>query len=274
MHVKRISLNIVPYSAPLPLDMHSFRCLSLQLPLPLPLISSRELRRFYGCAFRLINKHYRQFSLIAILQIRKRLRWAVFFAFLRAYVAFWKRVLLSPKTRFEKMVNHNSILLLFAALRGRVFARPQPVTQNAPAVAACSPLELVIGMSKFHAHETSNTKICTQARGTTEPLLPDYGIVVGDPVFQAVKQLLPEATGYKVDYPASFEPTSRNVGRDDIVKHLTEQAKKCPNQKYAMVGYSQGADVVHSGVAQLDPSLYPRIVALVMFGDPGTKSLQ
>lgn len=67
------------------------------------------------------------------------------------------------------------------------------------------------------------------ARGTTEPLSPAYGIVVGDPLFEAVQKLLPEVTAYAVNYPASFEATSRNLGRDDVVKHLNEQSKKCPN---------------------------------------------
>jgi len=67
------------------------------------------------------------------------------------------------------------------------------------------------------------------ARGTTEPISPAYGIVVGDPLFEAVQKILPEVTGYAVNYPASFESTSRNLGRDDVVKHLQEQSKKCPN---------------------------------------------
>lgn len=109
-----------------------------------------------------------------------------------------------------------------------------------------------------------------EARGTTEPIFPDYGVVVGDPLYAAVKTLIPEVTGYRVDYPASFSPDSLNLGRDNVIKHMTEQPKQCPNQKYVMVGYSQGADVMHNGLAKLaDPSLHSRIVALVMFGDPG-----
>jgi cutinase len=100
--------------------------------------------------------------------------------------------------------------------------------------------------------------------------MPAYGVVVGDPLYAAVKALVPGVTGYKVDYPASFSPGSVDAGRDDVVKHMTEQPKQCPNQKYVMVGYSQGADVMHNGLAKLtDPALHARIVALVMFGDPG-----
>ena len=38
-----------------------------------------------------------------------------------------------------------------------------------------------------------------------------------------------------------------------------------------LVGYSQGADVVHLATSQLDPSYYPAIDAIVVFGDPGNR---
>jgi len=119
--------------------------------------------------------------------------------------------------------------------------------------AECSPLELII------------------ARGTTEPTLPDYGIVVGDPMYEAVKGLFPEVTGYAVDYPASFATNSKVLGSADVVKHLTEQTKKCPKQKFSLIGYSQGGDVMHGAAVQLPASIFPSIVALVLFGDPGNR---
>jgi predicted esterase len=50
---------------------------------------------------------------------------------------------------------------------------------------------------------------------------------------------------------------------------LKSQSAKCPNQKYALVGYSQGAGVMHQAMSKIDSSLYPKIIALVMFGDFG-----
>lgn len=35
--------------------------------------------------------------------------------------------------------------------------------------------------------------------------------------------------------------------------------------------YSQGADVMHFASPSIDTALYPKIVALVMFGDPGNR---
>jgi hypothetical protein len=74
-----------------------------------------------------------------------------------------------------------------------------------------------------------------------------------------------------VDYPASFDPKSKYQGEADVIKHLTAQSAACPNQLFVLVGYSQGADVIHGAAAKLPAALYPRVVALVMFGDPGNR---
>jgi len=126
--------------------------------------------------------------------------------------------------------------------------------QAAPAtVASCSPLELII------------------ARGSTEPVNPDYGVIVGDPIFEATKAIMPSITGYKVDYPASFEKDSKTKGWQDVLKHLKQQSASCPDQKYVLIGYSQGGDVMHDAASRLDKEMYDKIVALVMYGDPGNK---
>jgi hypothetical protein len=42
--------------------------------------------------------------------------------------------------------------------------------------------------------------------------------------------------------------------------------------KYAIVGYSQGAGVMHSADRSIPVSVRPKILAAVMFGDPSHKS--
>ena len=73
------------------------------------------------------------------------------------------------------------------------------------------------------------------------------------------------------------------VGVDDVISRLNKQNKLCPDQKFALVGYSQGAGVMHGAMnatsepyaggpavrPKLDASVIPKIVAVVMFGDPG-----
>jgi cutinase len=90
------------------------------------------------------------------------------------------------------------------------------------------------------------------------------------------------ASYYRVDYPASLEPWSASLGNWDLVQHITAQAAACPNQVFAAVGYSQGANVVANSVgvsslgaltgapivAVIPDSIAPRVKALVLYGSP------
>jgi cutinase len=138
-----------------------------------------------------------------------------------------------------------------------------------------------------------------KARGTSEP--GDFGVIVGDPLVRAVTASIPTARGYAVQvsvlsvscpkvnrdcndlqYPADMSQTcvaekrngSVTIGANDIVDRLSKQSAACPNQKFALVGYSQGASVARAASVRVDPAIYSKIVALVMFGDPGLKSTQ
>jgi cutinase len=77
-----------------------------------------------------------------------------------------------------------------------------------------------------------------------------------------------------VQYPAYMNMTdSAPVGVIDVINRLNKQAKECPKQKFALVGYSQGAGVMHGALnptakPKLDTAVFDRILALVMFGDP------
>lgn len=85
-------------------------------------------------------------------------------------------------------------------------------------------------------------------------------------------------------YPANANPSSAQIGADDLIKRLNAQSKLCPDETFALVGYSQGGGVVHAafdpnrkpyeGVptrVQLDPGVASKIKAVVLFGDPGYK---
>ncbi|VVJ18249.1 Cutinase [Amycolatopsis camponoti] len=121
------------------------------------------------------------------------------------------------------------------------------------------------------------------ARGTFEP--GTLGLIVGDPVYQAVQnQLRPRSlSGYRVDYPADLgEPASVQKGNTDLVNHVRAQAAACPQQRFVLVGYSQGANVVDNSlgvssdgavvggpiVATIPAELAPRIAAVLLFGNP------
>lgn len=120
------------------------------------------------------------------------------------------------------------------------------------------------------------------ARGTNEP--GTLGFFVGDPVFAALRNLITgkSLSSYRVNYPASLAAGSASQGNADMVNHLTSQAATCTNQRFILVGYSQGANVVDNSigvssqgalvggpiVATIPSALNPRVVALLLFGNP------
>ncbi|MDC2954914.1 cutinase family protein [Streptomyces sp. NPDC085900] len=120
------------------------------------------------------------------------------------------------------------------------------------------------------------------ARGTFEP--GTLGAIVGDPVYSALQQKLTgrNLSSYKVNYPADLSLTSAAQGNADLVNHVSGQAAACPNQRFILVGYSQGANVVDNSigissdgavvgspiVATLPAAVAPRVAAVLLFGNP------
>ncbi|MGF6886844.1 cutinase [Nocardia sp. GAS34] len=117
------------------------------------------------------------------------------------------------------------------------------------------------------------------ARGTGEPGY--LGSAVGDPLYAQLQRRLPLSTsGYRVNYPADLTNVlSVGDGSGDLVAHVAGQAAACPGQRFVLVGYSQGAVVVHTalgtgitapipGAVRLDGALGSRVAAVLLFGDP------
>ncbi|MFG2783915.1 cutinase family protein [Streptomyces prunicolor] len=120
------------------------------------------------------------------------------------------------------------------------------------------------------------------ARGTFEP--GTLGLIVGDPVFSALQKKITgkTLTSYAVNYPADLSLTSAATGNLDVVNHVNAQAAACPNQRFILVGYSQGANVVDNSigissdgavvgspiVATIPAALAPRVAAVLLFGNP------
>jgi cutinase len=63
------------------------------------------------------------------------------------------------------------------------------------------------------------------------------------------------------------------IGAKDVVDRITSQSKACPKQQFALVGYSQGARVMRAASPKIDSSFFPKILALVMFGDRGIRDM-
>ncbi len=118
------------------------------------------------------------------------------------------------------------------------------------------------------------------ARGTSEP--GALGVIVGDPLYRALRTIRPGLASYGVRYPATGAKTSPELGDRDLVSHLRKQAARCPHQRFVLVGYSQGANVIEMAlgedttkavvggpsVARIPRRLTPRIAAILLFGNP------
>ncbi|TDZ37459.1 Acetylxylan esterase 2 [Colletotrichum spinosum] len=124
------------------------------------------------------------------------------------------------------------------------------------------------------------------ARGTTEPAGTGRIGSVADGVVAAVpgSQIAP------VDYPAVFVPYDGSVenGTNAMKLQLTQYNSRCPNSKVALVGFSQGAQIVgdtlcgsiaENAAEGLDLDFDPTapvpasiidqsVIAAVLFGDP------
>jgi len=59
------------------------------------------------------------------------------------------------------------------------------------------------------------------------------------------------------------------IGAKDVVARITSQIAACPQQKFALVGYSQGARVVRKGANLLSEAAQDKIVATAVYGDSG-----
>ncbi|WP_028809751.1 cutinase family protein [Streptomyces sp. 351MFTsu5.1] len=156
------------------------------------------------------------------------------------------------------------IRLCLAALSLVGGATVATVTAPSATAAACSDIDVVA------------------ARGTFEP--GTLGFIVGDPVFSALQRKLTgrNLSSYRVNYPADLSPTSAAQGNADLVNHVKSQASTCPDQRFILVGYSQGANVVDNSigissagavvgspiVATLPAAVEPKVAAVLLFGNP------
>lgn len=115
----------------------------------------------------------------------------------------------------------------------------------------CYPYELIICRATTESSPLG-TQLGPRTKDTIEAILDDSILVVG------------------LIYPASFDiPESPETGVRNLVARIRSRAEQCPDMKFAMTGYSQGADVIHHSLQELE-GLQERIAGIAMFGDPLT----
>ncbi|CRG87219.1 Cutinase [Talaromyces islandicus] len=110
------------------------------------------------------------------------------------------------------------------------------------------------------------------ARGTAEP--GNVGVLVGPPFVWALQDILGE-DGLTVqgvnNYAASvagYLAGGDADGSSNMASLISQAHSSCPNTKVIASGYSQGCQIVHNAIGQLDSSTASWISKVVLFGDP------
>lgn len=104
------------------------------------------------------------------------------------------------------------------------------------------------------------------ARGTIE--LGNVGSITGPPFFNALNDAIgAENVGVQgVDYPANilgYLEGGDPGGASTTAQLLEQAASECPETQIVLSGYSQGAQEVHLGEAQVSAEVAARIAAVV-----------
>ncbi|QUC15857.1 uncharacterized protein UV8b_00098 [Ustilaginoidea virens] len=119
------------------------------------------------------------------------------------------------------------------------------------------------------------------ARGTGEAAgIGAAGTIIG----RQIKEQIKDSKVVALDYPASFSDPAYALsvanGTRSLADLITEHVKSCPDDKIALMGYSQGAQLTldtlcgsdEKGFAKTEPispaDIDNHVVAVVLFGDP------
>lgn len=159
-----------------------------------------------------------------------------------------------------------AVLLVSALLLGGCFSessgRNDPTDQSLLVGQTCADL-VVIG-----------------ARGSTQD--PDLNFGVGTEVRLTVEQLARrlhrrsdttlriEAIRYDSSETATLEAYQANVARGArmMTRRLEKLEQRCPDSRFALVGFSQGAQVVHAASVDVSASVARRVPLVAMIADP------
>ena len=110
--------------------------------------------------------------------------------------------------------------------------------------------------------------VLISARGTGEAQGPSQGFVG---MISETLAALPNGVEYDAVYPAASDLTQITTyfGANDIKNYINNGYKSCPNQKYAVMGYSQGATVVLEAAQNLSGTApYEQLKAILTIGNP------
>jgi cutinase len=136
------------------------------------------------------------------------------------------------------------------------------------------------GTAPLLAHRTCADLVVIGARGSMQSA--DRNLGVGTEVRVTVEQLarrLRHRSGLTVHvapvlYDSSPTPTAAGFLRNTAaggalaLDRLASLGSKCPSSRFALVGFSQGAHVVHTAAMAVPSSLRSRVALVAMIADP------
>ncbi|MFW6598028.1 cutinase family protein [Propionibacteriaceae bacterium Y2011] len=111
------------------------------------------------------------------------------------------------------------------------------------------------------ADRTANVPRAGQ--GTVRELYVDYPAVGPDTLLESdLGELL-----FGAELPAAVFFDSVNTGVESTTAALQDSQRRCPDEKWILVGYSQGAQVLNEVLADLGPA--DQLLTAVLLGNPG-----
>jgi len=102
------------------------------------------------------------------------------------------------------------------------------------------------------------------ARGTAEP----QGVsTMFYPMIENILANISGGVSLPVEYPADAAQNT-TAGEDFVLDIINEGAHHCPDQKYALFGYSQGATLILRVLNQLDRHALSLVKSIILLGNP------
>lgn len=128
---------------------------------------------------------------------------------------------------------------------------------------------MVVALTAAVSAQACHDYVLVSTRGTYEKQGPSIGFTG---MINTTLATLPNGIEYDTVYPASTNLTGAFVGVTDVIRYINTGLASCPQQKYALLGYSQGATVtdisLHNFTSPSSPA-YNAIKGIVVIGNPG-----
>lgn len=130
-------------------------------------------------------------------------------------------------------------------------------------------LPLFSAATPVHTRADCHDYVLINTRGTGEPQAPSIGF---RKMIEEILSEVPGGTSYDTRYLAAPDATQLTtlIGSNDIIELIEGGIQNCPNQKYALLGYSQGATVTNQVLQHFDTTSDEgqNIKAVVLIGNP------